>query len=180
MVCDELMKQFSPSKGIALTLAVVLLSVAPRALAQDTPIAVQGTQVATQETPAAAANADALRKAVQNPVANLISVPIQNNSNFSVGLRPHAGCAEHPASNPLQAERGLDGDRACDPTNRLAALSRREHRRTVRPGRPEPDAAFTPIVVDKSPYHYLNTSRCKLSVSANACYQQLSNPHIQR
>jgi len=36
--------------------------------------------------PAAAANdTDALAKATQNPVASLISVPLQNNSNFSVG-----------------------------------------------------------------------------------------------
>src|SRR5580704_10939160 len=35
--------------------------------------------------PASAANADALRKAAQNPVASLISVPIQENWNFGVG-----------------------------------------------------------------------------------------------
>ena len=32
-----------------------------------------------------AANTDALQKATQNPVASLISVPIQNNSNFGIG-----------------------------------------------------------------------------------------------
>jgi hypothetical protein len=53
---------------------------------QDAPVAPEGTQVATQETPAAAANSDALRKAAQNPVASLISVPIQNNSN--TGIEP--------------------------------------------------------------------------------------------
>jgi hypothetical protein len=52
---------------------------------QDTPIGVPGTQLATEETPAAATNSDALRKAAQNPIANLISVPVQNNNNFSVG-----------------------------------------------------------------------------------------------
>ncbi len=30
-------------------------------------------------------NGDALRKAAQNPVANLISVPVQNNNNFGIG-----------------------------------------------------------------------------------------------
>jgi hypothetical protein len=35
--------------------------------------------------PAAANDADALAKATQNPVASLISVPLQNNSNFGVG-----------------------------------------------------------------------------------------------
>lgn len=46
---------------------------------------VEGSQVATQQTPAAAANTDALRKAAQNPVASLISVPVQNNNNFGIG-----------------------------------------------------------------------------------------------
>jgi hypothetical protein len=50
------------------------------------PVEPEGTEVATQETPAAAANADALRKAAQNPVASLISVPIQNN--FNTGIEP--------------------------------------------------------------------------------------------
>ena len=53
-------------------------------MAQDAPVSPTGTQVATQETSAAAVNADALRKAVQNPVASLISVPLQNNMNFAV------------------------------------------------------------------------------------------------
>jgi hypothetical protein len=54
-------------------------------VAQDTPIGAPGTQVATEETPAAATNSDALRKAAQNPVASLISVPIQENWNFNIG-----------------------------------------------------------------------------------------------
>jgi hypothetical protein len=54
-------------------------------LAQDTPVGVPGTQVATEETPAAATNTDALRNAAQNPVASLISVPIQPNFNFDIG-----------------------------------------------------------------------------------------------
>jgi hypothetical protein len=52
--------------------------------AEEAPVAAEGTQVATEQTPAAATNSDALRKATQNPVASLISVPIQNNSNFGV------------------------------------------------------------------------------------------------
>jgi hypothetical protein len=52
--------------------------------AQDTPIGTPGTQVATEETPAAAASTDALRKAAQNPIASLISVPVQNNNNFNL------------------------------------------------------------------------------------------------
>jgi hypothetical protein len=70
---------------------IALLAVvsASRLLAQDqkpsdAPIDPEGTQVATEQTPAAAANAEALRKAAQNPVASLISVPIQNNNNGGI------------------------------------------------------------------------------------------------
>jgi hypothetical protein len=67
-----------------LALVVFLLSVGPLH-AQETPIGPEGTQVATQATPAAAANTDALRNAAQNPVASLISVPLQENFNFGIG-----------------------------------------------------------------------------------------------
>jgi hypothetical protein len=52
---------------------------------QDAPVNPEGTVVATESTPAAAANAEELRKEAQNPVANLISVPVQNNDNFGIG-----------------------------------------------------------------------------------------------
>jgi hypothetical protein len=49
--------------------------------AQDSP-----APTTPQPAPAAAANdTAALAKATQNPVASLISVPLQNNSNFNVG-----------------------------------------------------------------------------------------------
>jgi hypothetical protein len=67
-----------------LKLAAFLLSTIPLA-AQDTAVEPEGTQVATEQTPAAASNADALRKAAQNPIASLISVPVQNNNNFGIG-----------------------------------------------------------------------------------------------
>jgi hypothetical protein len=66
-----------------LTVVALLLVTAPL-VAQDAPIGPEGTLVATQATPAAAENADALRKAAQNPVASLISVPVQNNNNFGI------------------------------------------------------------------------------------------------
>jgi hypothetical protein len=66
-------------------LLVVVLVLTTALVAQDTPIGVPGTQLATEQTPAAATNTDALRKAAQNPIANLISVPVQNNNNFGVG-----------------------------------------------------------------------------------------------
>jgi hypothetical protein len=68
----------------SLPLAAFLLSTVAL-VAQDTPVGVPGTQVATEETPAAATNTDALRNAAQNPVASLISVPIQPNFNFGIG-----------------------------------------------------------------------------------------------
>jgi hypothetical protein len=52
--------------------------------AQDAPVAPVGTQVGTDQTSEAAANSDALRKAAQNPVASLISVPVQNNNNTGI------------------------------------------------------------------------------------------------
>src|SRR5271163_942365 len=64
------------------SLGFLLLLSAPL-LAQDTPIGPAGAEVATQDTPAAATNSDALRNAAQNPVAALISVPIQENFNFN-------------------------------------------------------------------------------------------------
>ena len=71
--------------GLALgTLGLFLLLSAP-AFAQDAPVNPEGTQVGTEETPAAATNTDALRNAAQNPVASLISVPLQENFNFGVG-----------------------------------------------------------------------------------------------
>jgi hypothetical protein len=73
-----------PSNRRLLTLAAFLPLCVPL-IAQDTPIGPEGTQVATEATPAAATNTDALRNAAQNPVANLISVPVQENWNFGIG-----------------------------------------------------------------------------------------------
>jgi hypothetical protein len=55
----------------------LLLLVTPL-LAQDKPPDAADKPTDTTE------NADALRKAAQNPVASLISVPIQNNNNFNI------------------------------------------------------------------------------------------------
>jgi hypothetical protein len=71
--------------GLSLGALAVFLLLAVPLVAQDTPVGPEGTQVATEETPAAATNTDALRNAAQNPVASLISVPIQENWNFGIG-----------------------------------------------------------------------------------------------
>jgi hypothetical protein len=66
--------------GVSLAIAVSTFSVT----AQDTPVG------SAPKTPVAVAqpvtdNTTALIKAVQNPVASLISGPLQNNSNFGIG-----------------------------------------------------------------------------------------------
>lgn len=40
---------------------------------------------ATTSTASSENNIDELNKAVQNPIANLVSIPFQNNFNFNVG-----------------------------------------------------------------------------------------------
>ncbi len=65
-------------------LALTVFLLALPLFAQDTPVDVTGAEVAAQDAPVPAANADALRKAAQNPVASLISVPVQNNDNTGI------------------------------------------------------------------------------------------------
>jgi hypothetical protein len=69
---------------LLLSLSLIFLQGMP-AFAQDTPIGPEGTSVATEATPAAATNAEELRKQAQNPIASLISVPIQPTWNFGIG-----------------------------------------------------------------------------------------------
>src|SRR3984957_4760013 len=64
----------------SLVIAISTLSVA----AQDAPVNPAAKAPAASATPAASDTA-ALAKATQNPVASLISVPLQNNSNFGIG-----------------------------------------------------------------------------------------------
>ena len=75
---------FSARWHSALLIPVLFLLLPVILIAQDTPIGPPGLESGTTETPAAA-NTDALRKAAQNPIANLISVPVQNNNNFGIG-----------------------------------------------------------------------------------------------
>src|ERR1700743_132557 len=75
----------SKRRRFALGFLTVFFSWTMPLVAQDTPVGPVGTEVGTQETPAAATNSDALRNAAQNPIASLISVPIQNNNNFGIG-----------------------------------------------------------------------------------------------
>ena len=73
------MKRMKRTVQLLLSLSILLNTLA---FAQDKP------DSTTQSKPAAPSEeeqADALQKAVQNPVASLISVPLQNNANFSYG-----------------------------------------------------------------------------------------------
>ncbi|MBB5328222.1 hypothetical protein [Tunturiibacter gelidoferens] len=69
------------------TVLLVILGLSAATLfAQDAPVTpAPKVQAAAPATAPSASDADALAKATQNPVASLISVPIQNNSNFAVG-----------------------------------------------------------------------------------------------
>ena len=78
------MKWIDRTRVAAIALGLFLVS-AVSLFAQDAPVAPEGTQVGTDQTQAAAVNTDALRNAAQNPVASLISVPIQDNFNFNIG-----------------------------------------------------------------------------------------------
>ncbi len=55
-------------------------------LAQDKPASTDHDKTAAgEEDPGAGDNAEKLAKAAQNPVANMISVPLQNNTGFGIG-----------------------------------------------------------------------------------------------
>jgi len=71
--------------ALPLAFATVAALFAPAILAQENQTAPKATANAAVQNDASASAAADLQKAVQNPVASLISVPIQNNSNFSVG-----------------------------------------------------------------------------------------------
>ena len=70
---------------LAVLLAAPLIAQDKPAPEEDKPVQeAVGTQVATEQTPAAASSAEELRKASQNPIASLISVPLQDNFNFNI------------------------------------------------------------------------------------------------
>jgi hypothetical protein len=75
-------------RRLQLSLPLILLF-SLSAFAQDAPAPTTAVNPAPSAdkpaTPSAADEAAALQKATQNPVASLISVPVQNNSNFSIG-----------------------------------------------------------------------------------------------
>ena len=76
---------FSRRAGLAFGSLLILFLFTLPLMAQEAPVGAEGTSVATEKTPAAATNAEELRKQSQNPIASLISVPIQDNWNFGIG-----------------------------------------------------------------------------------------------
>jgi hypothetical protein len=75
---------------IACTVAFLLLIAPTRLFAQQSSSSTQNDQQTAssgqdQDDQKPANTTDALQKATQNPVANLISVPLQNNTNFGIG-----------------------------------------------------------------------------------------------
>ena len=64
----------------------------------------------------------ALAKAAQNPVANLISFPLQNNTNFGIGpYQRDPGRAEHSACHPASPHEKVEPDHPHHSAHRLAA-----------------------------------------------------------
>src|SRR5215475_4087787 len=69
---------------ISAPLIIATLFSSHSVLAQQTPLRSEQSPTATS-SPAGGNSTEALQKATQNPVADLISVPLQNNSNFGIG-----------------------------------------------------------------------------------------------
>jgi hypothetical protein len=76
---------WSKRQALAFWVLTVFLQSALPLVAQEAPVSPEGASVATEKTPAAAASSEELRKQSQNPIASLISVPIQENWNFGIG-----------------------------------------------------------------------------------------------
>ncbi len=84
------LKGFRVLKRLLMSLLSLSLLLNLSVIAQDKPDSTaQAKPAATDQKPEATvseeAQAEALQKATQNPVANLISVPLQNNTNFGYG-----------------------------------------------------------------------------------------------
>jgi len=79
------MKTFEYKIAALGVLALLILPSVAMVAQEKPPVDVEGATVATDKTPAAAASGDGLRKESQNPIANLISVPFQENPDFGIG-----------------------------------------------------------------------------------------------
>jgi hypothetical protein len=75
----------STARSCALILNLVLLAQGSRAIAQDQLATSNKQSLGVPSEDKEPASTGTLQKETQNPVASLISVPIQNNNNFNVG-----------------------------------------------------------------------------------------------
>jgi hypothetical protein len=73
------------SIAVAALLAVICALASGQSPPQEKPSAPQDKQAPSDQNASDENQAKALAKAVQNPVASLISVPLQNNTNFDIG-----------------------------------------------------------------------------------------------
>ena len=76
---------FGDYLGVARLLSLTALLACGTLSAQESPTAAGGNPQANASSQGAANSTEALQKATQNPVADLISVPLQDNMNFGVG-----------------------------------------------------------------------------------------------
>jgi hypothetical protein len=79
---------FRDRRRVISLVSLLILAACPSVLAQQSSTAgASGTTVSTSDDDKSEGphSADALRKATQNPVADLISVPFQNNTAFDIG-----------------------------------------------------------------------------------------------
>jgi hypothetical protein len=80
------MLQVSKAKEVLCAVLLVMSQWVGTACSQDNPApSPKDATASTGEKEAPGSRTEDLQKATQNPVANLISVPLQNNSNFGIG-----------------------------------------------------------------------------------------------
>ena len=73
------------ARSCALILLLVLLAQSSRAMAQDQLATSNKQSLGVPSEDKEPASTGTLQKETQNPVASLISVPVQNNNNFNIG-----------------------------------------------------------------------------------------------
>jgi len=93
-------------------------------LLASTYLLAQNSQPAPEVQSTPVANAEELRKKALNPVADLISVPIQENRNFGIQPGDRTQNVLHPARDPSRPVKKLEFDHSLDYTRRLSTSDR--------------------------------------------------------
>ena len=131
---------------------VLLLTLSTRLVSQDRPVAADGTQVATEETLAAATNDRGTEKTVAEPHSQPHQRSVSGKLEFQYrSSRPHSECFEPPASDSVQRVEKVEPHHPLDHADRLRTTSRAPATRvpvakdrSVRLGRPEPSFFLSP------------------------------------